>query len=156
MLKRLGLLALCALAILLYAGCGEPRVAATVVTQPPRQPVVQDTATLLTQLQAAHVSISQGGQVRETFLSVTGTTLIANGERVEVFEYATAAAANADAARIDPEACMVSTDKGTINLEWKDSPHFFKGGRVIVLYVGTTPQMRQLFTQMFGPQFAGK
>jgi len=60
-----------------------------------RQPVVQDAATLLSQLQTAHVSVSDGGQVRETFFSVTGTTLIANGERVEVFEYTTPAAASA-------------------------------------------------------------
>ncbi|HEX8034807.1 MAG TPA: hypothetical protein VF510_13210 [Ktedonobacterales bacterium] len=124
--------------------------------QPGPGGLVRDAEGLRKALQAAKVTISDGPQVTERFVTITGQTLFVNGERVEIFEYATPEAANAEAARIDPDACMVTTPNGTITLDWPDSPHFYKSGRLIVLYVGTTASMKQLLTSMLGGEFAGK
>lgn len=164
-MKRVWMACMLVALALLCAACGVKGVSGTgsarssstsAAAKPAPGGAVHDAAGLLKALQATNLTVSVGPQVTERFVTITGQTLFVNGERVEVFEYATPEAANADAARIDPEACMVTTPNGTINLDWPDSPHLYKSGRLIVLYVGTTASMKQLLTSMLGGQFAGK
>jgi hypothetical protein len=157
-MKRVGMACMLVALGLLCAACGVGSTTGAQSVKGTSAPgsLVRDAAGLRTALQAARVTISDGPQVTERFVTITGQTLFVNGERVEVFEYATPEAANADAARIDPDACMVTTPNGTITLDWPDSPHFYKSGRLIVLYVGTTASMKQLLTSMLGGEFAGK
>ena len=39
---------------------------------------------------------------------------------------------------------------------WVAPPHFYRQGRVIVLYVGSNPNILSLLTAVLGPQFAGR
>lgn len=55
-----------------------------------------------------------------------------NGEGVQVFEYPNVAQMEAQAAQISPSGAAV----GTRQIHWIAPPHFFKRGRVLVLYVG--------------------
>lgn len=160
-MKRIWMACLLVALVMTCAACGAGAASGAQSTsaaakQPPPGGPVGDATSLLDHLHGINATVTQGPQVREQFVSITGQTFFVNGERLEVFEYATPQAASADAARIDPDACMVTTSKGTINLDWPDSPHFYKSGRLIVLYVGTTASMKQLLTTMLGGQFAGK
>ena len=38
---------------------------------------------------------------------------------------------------------------------WIAPPHFFKSGRLIVLYIGEEPRLLQGLAHILGPQFAG-
>jgi hypothetical protein len=63
---------------------------------------------------------------------VAGRIININGEALQVFEYATPSAADADARRVSADGTTIGTSKPT----WMATPHFFKSGKLIVLYIG--------------------
>jgi hypothetical protein len=40
-------------------------------------------------------------------------------------------------------------------LTWVDTPHFYKAGRIIVLYLGSDQAVLDVLNQILGQQFAG-
>ena len=88
----------------------------------------------------------------QDFFSVTGQVFKVNGEDVQVFEYSDQAAAGA-------EAALVSLDGSSIGTSlpfWVAPPHFYKAGRIIVLYVGENPAVTKALETVLGTQFAGQ
>ena len=79
-------------------------------------------------------------------LSAPATRVTVNGEDVLVYEFATVAEADAEAGRV-PDVLAVT--------RWTSAPHFFRGNRIIVLYVGTDEAVIGLLQRLLGPQFAG-
>jgi hypothetical protein len=71
--------------------------------------------------------------------------------RVQVFEYATTGALEADAATISPDGFRI----GLTHIDWIAKPHFFKNSRLIVNYVGCNTETIGLLEVVVGPQFAG-
>jgi hypothetical protein len=67
-----------------------------------------------------------------------------------MYEFADEAAA-AEAGRIGPDR-----NPPTVIVEWVAPSHFFRAGRVIVLYVGTDPAVLEALAALLGPQFAGR
>jgi hypothetical protein len=60
---------------------------------------------------------------------------------------------------MEAEASQVAPDDGSIGtsmVTWIDSPHFYKTGHIIVLYVGNDAATLELLEQVIGPQFAGR
>ena len=113
---------------------------------------MKDYVSLVDHLRAAGATVMPTGTVTQPFFSVTGPVITVNGEQVQVYEYPNDDGASADAARISPDGGSV----GNTMVDWIAPPHFYRGGRLIVLYVGTnTPVMRILET-ILGPQFAGR
>lgn len=45
---------------------------------------------------------------------------------------------------------------GTSMMMWVDTPHFYKAGRIIVLYIGSDQTILDLLVQTIGTQFAGR
>ncbi len=71
----------------------------------------------------------------------------------QVFELDDEAHARAHAARIAPDASHV----GTTRISWSGPPHFYRGGRTIVLYVGDHPAVLRHLAGVLGePIAAGK
>lgn len=69
--------------------------------------------------------------------------------RLNVFEYASAEAA----AR---EAALVSADgqpRATARLTWVSTPRFYRQDRLIVLYVGCSPDIVRALQATIGPPF---
>jgi len=88
----------------------------------------------------------------QDFFSVTGQVFKVNGEEVQVFEYSDQAAA-------EEEAVLVSTDGSSIGTSmpsWVAPPHFYKAGRIIVLYVGDNLAVTEALETVLGTQFAGQ
>jgi hypothetical protein len=81
-----------------------------------------------------------------SLLSAPTTRVAVNGADVLVFEYATLTEADAAAARV-PDIMARTL--------FPSRPHFFRGNRVIVLYVGTDPAVITPLERLLGPQFAG-
>lgn len=113
---------------------------------------VKDYTSLVDNLRKAGAIIDLSGDVSHPFFSVEGWVIKVNGEAVQVFEYP-------DSGSADSEARLVSADGGTVGttmIHWVDSPHFYKAGRLIVLYVGSDPAIMSLLESVLGPQFAGR
>ena len=75
-----------------------------------------------------------------------------HGEDVQVFQYPNAAAVEAEAARVSRDGSTV----GTTKLHWIGPPHFYKQGRLLVLYVGDESKVLKALEAVLGRQFAGK
>jgi len=61
-----------------------------------------------------------------------GLVITVNGSNVQVFEYADADAADAEAALVSPDSSSIRTAMA----RWVAPPHFYKAEKLIVLYVG--------------------
>lgn len=75
-----------------------------------------------------------------------------SGENIQVFQYFHAAAADAQAALVSPDGSAVGTSK----LHWIGPPHFYKKGKLLVLYVGGNAKALKALEAVLGRQFAGK
>ena len=114
--------------------------------------VVDDLNNLMAALQAADVPVELGEAIDQPFFTVPGQTLKVNGQDVQVFVYDTAEAMETEAAQISADASTIGTNMPT----WVDTPHFYKMGRLLVLYVGQDQTVLEQLNNVFGPQFAGR
>jgi hypothetical protein len=142
------------LASLLVTACGGRASAAEPDANPATSEpaAVTDRASLESALTSAGATVEQGDPVDQPFFAVPGQIIKVNGADVQVFEYETAEAMEADAAQ-------VSEDGGSIGpnmLMWMAAPHFFKAGRILVLYVGDDQAISDLLKGALGSQFAGR
>jgi hypothetical protein len=124
----------------------EPRQASS-----PTAPVT-DYASLIDRLRAAGVRVEPRGEVDQPFLSVKGRMIGVRGEDVQVFQYAGAAAARAQAALVSRDGRTV----GTTKLHWIGPPHFYQRGRLLVLYVGSDERVLKALDAVLGRPFAGQ
>lgn len=146
-MKHIVLLAVLLTVLFALAGCGS---SATAV--PSAAPSVEDQASLLAGLQSAGVTVEVGDSVIQDFFTPEGQIITLNGQDLQVFEYETAEAMESEASQVAPDGGSV----GTSIMMWMDAPHFYKTGRIIVLYVGSDPDTLDLLGRVIGPQFAGQ
>ena len=119
---------------------------------------VQDQVSLIDALRkSATVDIT--GSIGQPFLHPdSGTTVklsrgtLASPADVQLFEYASAAAAGADAHQIRADGSGTATTQ----ISWVAPPHFFLKGRVLAIYAGSDSAVISLLSSVLGPQFAGK
>ena len=112
---------------------------------------VEDYVSLIDNLRASGATVEPVGEVEQAFFSVTSQVITVNGNDVQVFEYADAEAAEADAALVAPDGGSV----GTTMVTWVATPHFYQTGKLIVLYVGDDSGVTEVLETVLGPQFAG-
>ncbi len=107
---------------------------------------------LIHKLRARGATVKRTNEkVSQPFFSVTGRNLMVNGETLQVFEYASPAAAESEAKRVN----AIGTAVGTATVTWIAAPHFYRSGRLIVLYIGDNEATIKVLTAVLGPQFAG-
>lgn len=87
----------------------------------------------------------------QPFFSAQGRVLVVNGNAVQIFEYAGDAEAQAQADLVSPSGASI----GTSMVSWTGTPHFFKRGKLIALYVGEDENTLNALRQTLGEQFAG-
>ena len=83
-----------------------------------------------------------------------------NGERVETFEFASAEEADAAAGGVSATGSSIVTTMadGTGSasmITWAAPPHYYKAGKLIVIYVGSDSDVIDRLQYVMGPQFAG-
>jgi hypothetical protein len=113
---------------------------------------VEDQASFLAILQAEGATTEMGDPIAQDFFSVEGRAIQVNGADLQIFEYENAAAMEEDASQIAPDGGSI----GTSMVTWIDPPHFYKAGRIIVLYLGNDQTVLGLLSKVMGPQFAGQ
>lgn len=112
---------------------------------------VVDFDDLVGRLEASGATVTATGAVSQPFFTPEGQIIAVNGQDVQVFEYDNEAAANAEADLVSPDGGSV----GTSIMSWIAPPHFYDGGRLIVLYVGDDSGLIDALESVLGPQFAG-
>lgn len=110
-----------------------------------------DRLSLVDELRTAGARVGAVGEVTQPFFSVTGQIIAIDGREVQVFEYASAEAAQVEAALVAPDGYAI----GSYHVSWSAAPHFFQAGRVIVLYLGDDAATLAQLDAVLGPQVAG-
>lgn len=110
------------------------------------------TAEFLEELREKGAEAQSGESVEQAFFSVIGTMINLNGESVQVFEYDSAETMESDAVLVDADGGSI----GTSMVSWVAAPHFYKKGRILVLYVGDNAETLGLLESVLGAQFAGR
>ena len=150
------------LSVLLFAlilsACGNVATptSPTVSTDAPNvatEPViVEDQVSLVAALEASGATVETGEPVTQAFFSPEGSIIKVNGADVQVFEYESPEAMENEVSQVAPDGGSI----GTSMVTWMDTPHFYKAGRIIVLYVGSDESVLSLLENILGPQFAGR
>ena len=136
--------------VFLSACGGAP--AANASNASPEPAVVEDQARLIAALQAAGATVEMGEPISQPFFSVEGNIVKVNGADVQVFEYESTEEMELESSQIAPDG----SSNATTMITWVDTPHFYKTGRIIVLYIGSDETILNLLEQVLGPQFAGR
>ena len=146
-MKLLNILLIFLLSTAIIAGCSNQTSATSSDSSG-----VQDLVSLIKALENAGATVESGEPVTQTFFTPEGQTLKVNGADLQVFEYESADAMQKEAAQVAPDGGSV----GTSMMMWIDAPHFYKAGRIIVLYLGSDKAVLDLLDKVMGAQFAGQ
>lgn len=135
------------------AACGQ-------ASKPPQAGVL-DYAELVANLRAEGATVTEQGTIRENFgLSGQARAILVDGTRVQVYEYDDADAAAADAQHISSDGTTFRYQDSSgvgqgIVVDFIAPPNWYRGGRILVLYVGTDSSIQTLLEQQLGSPFAG-
>lgn len=148
----------CLVLLLLAAGCGGGSGG-----QPPSpSPTAQwatDSGDLADRLRAASLTLEAMGPTDDSLFSVSGTTYRVTGGDLQTYQYPDAASAEAVAARISPDGTKVeaAANDGRVATDvlWIATPHFYRSGRILVLYLGSDVAVLRALEAALSPQFAG-
>ena len=133
---------------LAVSACGRSEIVATATGVS----VVEDQVSFLSALRTSNATVVIGDPVMQDFFTPEGRSITVNGADVQVFEYEDSKAMEAEASLVSPDGSSV----GTSMMMWVDKPHFYKAGRMIVLYVGSDQATQDLLEKILGSQFAGQ
>jgi hypothetical protein len=135
------------------SGCGTSATATPLSPAASSEPlVVEDQAGLVAALQSSGATVETGDAVTQEFFGPEGAIIKVNGADVQVFEYESPEAMENEASQVAPDGGSI----GTSMVMWVDVPHFYKAGRIIVLYIGSDGAVSGLLEKVMGPQFAGR
>jgi hypothetical protein len=113
---------------------------------------VTDYDSFIQALRTNGAAVEAAGTVSQPFFSVEGKILSVEGQDVQVFEYLDADTAQAEAELVSPDGSSV----GTSMVTWIEAPHFYRTGKLIALYVGSSESVLNVLEVVLGPQFAGR
>jgi hypothetical protein len=119
---------------------------------PTVQSAIQNLDSLVAAFRAAGMTVEPGGPIDQPFFKVQGQSLKVNGGDVQAYVYDSAQAMEADASQISADGSSI----GTTMADWIGTPHFFKTGNILILYLGDDQTILGLLQNLLGSQFAGR
>ena len=160
-MKNHTLLVLLVMLTLMVSGCANASTPAS-LPSPTTSPealtpentegqAVEDKASLIVALETAGATVETGESISQEFFGPEGSIIKVSGADVQVFEYPSSEAMENEASQVAPDGGSV----GTSMMMWMDTPHFYKSGRILVLYIGSDQTVRDLLEKALGSQFAG-
>jgi hypothetical protein len=124
-----------------------------------------DTENLLDDLRSTGLEVEITDEQTDTHWIAPGRLILINGEELYVHELPGADAADEKASYISRDGYSIEQpirDKDRWvkvivrnEYDWTGEPHFYKQGRIIVIYVGETPETLRTLESLLGEQFAG-
>lgn len=139
------------LVTIVSAGCAAQDVAGAPIASI-ESAQVEDLDSFVEAVQSAGADVEFGDTVDQAFFSVPGQIIKVDGTDVQVFEYATAQDMGTEASQVTEDGSSI----GTSMVSWMAPPHFYRSGRLLVLYVGEDQAVIDLLESVIGPQFAGR
>jgi len=121
-------------------------------TTPTPDVYIVDKEGLIAALNAADAVREVGDPVKQEYFSVGGANIKVRETDVLVFEYDSPEAMEADASLVASDGGSI----GTTMLFWVSTPHFFKAGRIIVVFIGDDAETLAQLQSLLGAQFAGR
>ena len=112
---------------------------------------VNDFVSLVDNLRAAGAAVDASGTVSQPFFAPQGQVITVDGEDVQVCEFPSVEEANTVAETVSTDGRSI----GTSMVGWVASPHFYKAGKLIVIYVGSDRNVINALQAAMGSQFAG-
>ena len=103
------------------------------------------------ELRTSGLALSDAGEVEQPFLSVKGRVYTIEGGDLQVYTYASEAAAQADAAKISPAGEIENAQ-----VHWMAPPHFYRTGNTLAIYIGNAPGALEVLRRVLGAPFAEK
>ncbi len=94
------------------------------------------------------------------YFAPQGQVLTVNGEDIQAFEFGSAEDADAAAEGVSATGSSIVTTmadgSGSASMiTWVAPPHFYNGGKLIVMYVGCDSDVIDTLQETMGSQFAG-
>ncbi len=105
---------------------------------------------LYTELAQGGASVKPGVPIIWT-AEMAGHFMRVDGADVQVFEYVSIEEASRGAAKVARDGSYI----GLSTTAWVGQPHFYRRGRLMVLYVGDDVALQRRLQDLLGPQFAG-
>ena len=133
------------------SACGNAHIASA-SNSSPEPAAVEDQASLIAALETAGATVASGEPISQPFFNVEGNIVKVNGADVQVFQYESAEEMELDSSQIAPDG----GSNATTMITWIDTPHFYKTGRIIALYIGSDETILSLLETVMGAQFAGQ
>ena len=121
---------------------------------------VKDYVNLVDSLRAVGATVDPAGTRSGSPFAPQTQLLTVNGEDISAYEFGSAEEADAGAEGVSASGSSIvttfadGTGKSTM-VTWVESPHFYKAGKLIVLYVGCDSDVIDVLQETMGPQFAG-
>ena len=113
-----------------------------------------DLAQFTSDLREKEIALELTADANSLILGRVGTVVSWGDIQIGAFEYPDRPAAEAAAALIaDDGSSVEGITEGPIS--WPATPHFFRKGRLLVLYVGDNRPTADLLKVVLGPQIAG-
>lgn len=97
-------------------------------------------------------------EVKQDFLPTKRKRMVIGEESIDIYVYSNNKKMENDAKNIDSGGCEYTSPgifSKSINVSWVSYPHFYKKGKIIVLYVGTNEKIISDLKDIFGEEFAG-
>jgi len=96
--------------------------------------------------------------VENDFLPTKRKRMVIGEETIDIYLYSDNKKMEKDAKNIDSKGCQYTSTgvfSRSVNVSWVSYPHFYKKGKIIVLYVGTNEKIISDLKDIFGEEFAG-
>ncbi len=106
----------------------------------------------LAPVRAAGAAANPAGAVSQPFFGQQGQVFSVNGEDVQVFECASAEEADTVSQSISADGSSICTSR----VGGVAPPHFYKAGKLIIIYVGSDDGVISALQKGMGAQFAGR
>ena len=111
---------------------------------------VKDYVSLVDGLRAARATVDPAGTLSQPFFAPQGQLISVDDQDVQAFEFASGDEADTVAETVSADGSSI----GTSMVRWIAPPHFYKVGRLIVLYVGCDGDVVDVLEETMGPEFA--
>lgn len=115
---------------------------------------ILDVEGLIAELRIARATVNrlprEAGGDGPPFFAGEASAICLNGRQVRLYEYPSRADRDRDSISITKEG-QIERPGTLIIAEWVGPPHFFAGGRIIVLHLGEDQDILTLLTNILGP-----
>jgi hypothetical protein len=100
-------------------------------------------------LRAEGLEVEPAGAIQDPFFDVETQALMVGENMIQVFQFGDAAAAEGAGGTINAGGTII----GTTTVDWVEPPHFYREGRLLVLYAGSDETVLAALEQVLGEPF---